>query len=597
MDVRFLPAGDGGLVVELGSEVSLEINTRVRALAGDLAAARIPGLIEIVPTYRSLGIEYDPVSSSWEEMEARVREVLERLDPRALPPPRRVKIPTVYGGAYGPDLPFLAQHAGLSPEEVIRLHSQTIYHVYMIGFAAGFAYLGGLPERLHTPRLPSPRLRVPKGSVGIGGNQTGAYPAETPGGWRLIGRTPLELFNPTREIPTPMLPGDEVQFVPITEMEYLQAVSRRPGTERRETGDRRPSPVPGPPPPAPGRDVIEVLRPGLLTTVQDRGRVGSQKFGVPTSGAVDEIALRVGNILVGNPQDAAALEITARGPRLRLRADLVLALTGSRASAELDGEPVPWYESFVARTGQTLDVGECTRGLRAYLAVAGGADVPVVLRSRSTCLVAKFGGYRGRALQAGDALPVGLPADTPGRLTGRAAPEAWRPHLASPATIRVVPGLQDNAFTEEGVRTFLESTYQVTPHMDRMGCRLEGPRIIHRGVADILSDWIPMGGIQVPGDGQPIILLADRQTTGGYTKIATVIRPDLGLVAQCRPGDAIRFRAVSVPAAQQIAREMEGALADLPASLVSPWDWTDIAMRGEVPGSIPVSDRIQPGKG
>ena len=227
MDVRFLPAGDRGLVVELGSEVSLEINTRVRALAGDLAAARIPGLIEIVPTYRSLGIEYDPVSSSWEEMEARVREVLERLDPGALPPPRRVIIPTVYGGGYGPDLPFVAQHAGLTVAEVIRLHSQTIYHVYMIGFAAGFAYLGGLPERLHTPRLASPRLRVPKGSVGIGGNQTGAYPAETPGGWRLIGRTPVELFDPTREIPTPVLPGDEVQFVPITEDEYL-AASREP---------------------------------------------------------------------------------------------------------------------------------------------------------------------------------------------------------------------------------------------------------------------------------------------------------------------------------------------------------------------------------
>ena len=226
MSVRFLPAGDRGLVVEFGNEVSSAISAQVRTLDADLAAARIPGVVEAVPTYRSLGIEYDPSEISFEALQAHVREVLAKLDPGVLPPPRRVRIPTIYGGEYGPDLPFVAEHACLSQAEVIRLHSQTVYHVYMIGFAAGFAYLGGLPERLHTPRLPSPRIRVPKGSVGIGGNQTGAYPAETPGGWRLIGRTYLELFDPSQEIPTPMVPGDEVEFVPITEAEYLSAERR-----------------------------------------------------------------------------------------------------------------------------------------------------------------------------------------------------------------------------------------------------------------------------------------------------------------------------------------------------------------------------------
>ncbi len=227
MNVRFLPAGDRGLVVEFGNEVSPAMNAQVRALDAALAAARLPGVIETVPTYRSLGIEYDPSALSFESLQAHVREALAELDPAVLPPPKRVRIPTVYGGEYGPDLPFVADHTGLSEAEVIRLHSQTVYHVYMIGFAAGFAYLGGLPERLYTPRLPSPRLRVPKGSVGIGGNQTGAYPAETPGGWRLIGRTHLLLFDPSQEIPTPMVPGDEVEFMPITEAEFL-AASRKP---------------------------------------------------------------------------------------------------------------------------------------------------------------------------------------------------------------------------------------------------------------------------------------------------------------------------------------------------------------------------------
>jgi KipI family sensor histidine kinase inhibitor len=228
--MRFLSAGERGLVVEFGNEISVEINNQVRALAMALEAARIPGLVEVIPTYRSLGVEYDPLVMSFEEIQARVRDMVAHLDPKVLSAPKWVRIPTVYGGEYGPDLPFVAQHAGLSGAEVIRLHSQTKYHVYMIGFTAGFAYLGGLPERLHTPRLLSPRLKVPKGSVAIGGSQTGVYPAETPGGWRIIGRTYLNLFDPLQEIPTPMLPGDTVEFVPITDEEYRRPETRDPRT-------------------------------------------------------------------------------------------------------------------------------------------------------------------------------------------------------------------------------------------------------------------------------------------------------------------------------------------------------------------------------
>lgn len=585
--MRFLSAGERGLVVELGYEVSLEINAQVRALAFVLAAARIPGLVEVVPTYRSLGLEYDPLTTSFDEVEQRVREVAARIDPEILPVPKLIRVPTVYGGIYGPDLPFVAEHAGLSEAEVIRLHTQPTYHVYMIGFTPGYTYLGGLPERLHTPRLDSPRLKVPKGSVGIGGSQTGIYPVESPGGWRIIGRTSLTLFDPSGEIPTPIQPGDTVQFVPITETEYLHAASQEP---RAATGDLTSRDQLGSRLTALGsQDSIEVLRPGLLTTVQDRGRVGYQKFGVPVSGAVDEIALRVGNILVGNPQGAAALEITALGPELRFLADAVVALTGAEVEADLDGRSVPWYQSFRIRAGQALDVRTCTRGLRAYLAVAGGIDVPVLLGSRSTCLVAGFGGFHGRGLAPSDVLRVGAPSAPAANLSGREVPGEWRPRRESSATVRVVLGPQDDAFTEEGRRTFLESVYRVSPHADRMGCRLDGPAIAHRASADIISDWIPPGGVQIPGDGKPIVLLADRQTTGGYPKIATVIGPDIPLVAQSRPGDALRFRAVSVKEAQAIALEIEAALEDLPARLRIAERWTYGAELGEVPGEIPMA--------
>jgi len=330
--------------------------------------------------------------------------------------------------------------------------------------------------------------------------------------------------------------------------------------------------------------LIEVLRPGLLTTVQDRGRFGFQKFGVPVSGGVDETALRMANVLVGNPQRAAALEMTALGPQLRFLADAIVALTGAEVEGDLDGGPVPWYRSFQVRAGQVLDVRACTRGLRAYLAIAGGIEVPALLGSRSTCLAAKFGGLQGRALMVGDVL-AGWSPSSPG-VAGREVPDAWRPRHGGPVTLRVVMGPQDDAFTEAGRRTFLESTYRVSPHADRMGYRLDGPVIAHRGSADIISDWVPLGGVQVPGDGKPIILLADRQTTGGYPKIATVVKPDIAVVAQLLPGDRLTFRAVSVAEAQGINGEIEADLAALPSHLVSAEGWSYAAELGEVPGAI-----------
>ena len=260
MNARYLSAGGSGLIAELGNAICPEVNTQVRALAVGIEAARIPGIIEVIPTYRSLGIEYDPLVTSFEDLARRVREVASRIDSTPLPPPTRLSVPTVYGGTYGPDLSSVAQHADLSESEVIRLHSQATYHVYMIGFTPGYPYLGGLPERLHTPRLSSPRLKVPKGSVGIGGSQAGIYPLESPGGWRIIGRTYLNFFDPRKNIPTPIQPGDTVQFVPVTEEEYLRAEDRGRGTEDGGRGaESRRGKDQGPRDPLPGETSFAAL--------------------------------------------------------------------------------------------------------------------------------------------------------------------------------------------------------------------------------------------------------------------------------------------------------------------------------------------------
>jgi KipI family sensor histidine kinase inhibitor len=221
---RFLLAGDAALVVEFGqalgtSAIDLEINRRVHALARALAECPLPGLGETVPSYRSLLVHYDPLRLSYAEVEAFISEALQQCDDAPLPEPRLVEIPTIYGGEHGPDIDFVAEHNDLTVEDVIRLHSEAVYTVYMLGFTPGFPYLGGLPDALATPRLDTPRQRVPAGSVGIAGAQTGVYPLATPGGWRLIGWTSVVLFDPVRTPPALLQPGDQVRFVPTEEDE------------------------------------------------------------------------------------------------------------------------------------------------------------------------------------------------------------------------------------------------------------------------------------------------------------------------------------------------------------------------------------------
>jgi len=296
-------------------------------------------------------------------------------------------------------------------------------------------------------------------------------------------------------------------------------------------------------------DVLEVLEPGPLTTVQDLGRYGYQRYGVPSSGAMDTFALRVANLLVGNPEGAAGLEMTLAGLQVRILADTVFAVTGADMRPRLDDRLVPMWRAVAAPKGATLSLGAARAGARAYLAVAGGIDVPVVLGSRSTYLRSRLGGLDGRPLQAGDVLRVqGIVP--PSTIEGRRIAPRLIPRRGGSQTVRVVLGPQDDRFTREGIRTFLSSVYAVAAQSDRMGYRFEGPRIQHKVSADLVSDGSPHGAVQVPGDGTPIVLLADRGTAGGYTKIATVITVDLARLAQACPGDRILFQAVSVEEAR-----------------------------------------------
>ncbi len=298
----------------------------------------------------------------------------------------------------------------------------------------------------------------------------------------------------------------------------------------------------------------------MLTTVQDIGRYGYQRYGVPASGAMDLFSLRAANRLVGNPDDAAGLEMTLVGPRLRFLSPATIALTGADLDARWSGGALPQWESISVEPQTELWFAGPRSGIRAYLAVAGSLEVPLVLGSRSTYTRSRLGGLDGRKLQAGDTLDI--VGDRPVLLGGTLRlPAAQRPACGRARVLRVVLGPQDDRFTARGIETFLSSVYTVGPQSDRMGCRLTGPRIEHLRGPDIVSDGTPFGAVQVAGDGAPIVLMADRGTAGGYTKIATVIGPDIPILAQAAPGETVTFEAVTLDAAYRAVREQEDRLA------------------------------------
>jgi len=290
---------------------------------------------------------------------------------------------------------------------------------------------------------------------------------------------------------------------------------------------------------------IVVVKAGMLTTVQDAGRWGYQSRGVPVAGPMDPVSHRLANALVGNGRDAALLEVTLLGPELEFEDERLVAVAGADFELSLDGRQVPSHAPFTVAAGSHLRFGARRLGARAYLAVSGGITIEPVLGSRSTHLVSGMGGVSGRAVLAGDRLPLGDPSLPQGMAL---APQDAI--IALPdrhATIRVLAGPQQDYFTADALAVLQSAPYVIAQNSDRMGFRLEGPRLTHARGADIISDATPLGVLQVPASGQPILLMADRQTTGGYPKIATVIAADLTIAGQLAPSDTIAF-AVCTPA-------------------------------------------------
>ncbi|MCB2307691.1 biotin-dependent carboxyltransferase family protein [Clostridium estertheticum] len=300
--------------------------------------------------------------------------------------------------------------------------------------------------------------------------------------------------------------------------------------------------------------IMKILKPGMYTTIQDIGRYNFQKSGMSVSGAMDQFSLRVANILVGNKDSEACLEATLFGLKIKFAGDALIAVTGANLMPRINNKAIDMWSGIKVLDGDELSFETAQSGCRSYIAIEHGIDVPEVMGSKSTYVKGKVGGFQGRMLKAGDEIKIGASAEN--EFTSiKKLPNELIPLYSKDNIVRVVMGPQDDYFTVDGINTFFDCEYKVTSEADRMGYRLSGPKISHITSADIISDGITMGSVQIPGDGAPIIMMADRQTTGGYTKIATIITPDINIVGQLKPGDSIRFKLISIEEAHVIYRK------------------------------------------
>ena len=521
---RFRDAGDAALIVELGDGIDPAVNARAVAMATHLRAENLAGVRGVIPTFRSVALFFDPQRVDVDDLKARV--LAAPAGSGEVASGAAIDVPVEYGGEAGPDLDAVAEASGLTAADVVARHTARDYRVFMVGFLPGFAYLGGVDPSIAAPRHPSPRLRVAPGSVGVAGHQTGVYPQASPGGWQIIGRTTTRFFNPARTPSSLAAPGDRVRFVAVPRGTL--------GSIDAAFADAEPAAAI-----SQGGRAVTIVRPGLMTTVQDRGRWGRQHEGVPVSGPMDRASMDDANRAAGNAPAAATLEVTLGGVDVRLEHAGALAIGGADLSATMDGQPLPAGARVEHGAGSLVSFGARRQGARAYLALDGGVAIAPSLGSRATDLTSGLG---GRRLRAGDRLPVGE-EQSRGSAGPPAAQTSARPVPVGGARVRVMPGPHSEWFPSEALDRLCRTRYEVTPESNRMGYRLRGAEPLPRDSREMISDATVEGGLQVPPSGQPILLMADRQVTGGYPIIATVITADLPVVGQLAPGDWIEFAA------------------------------------------------------
>lgn len=544
--MRFLPVNTDALLVELDD---LE---QTLALFAALQGRPIEGVTELVPAARTVLVVFQPGVVSREALIADIgaRDTSSRVARDG----KLIEIPVHYNGE---DLDDVAQHLGITREEVVRRHTGGTYSVAFTGFAPGFAYLSGGDPTLDVPRRKTPRTRIPAGAVALAGTFSGVYPQASPGGWQILGVTPVAMWDLNRETPALLQPGYRVRFVDVGAAS-VAATSAASATSTASAASTASTTSPSAARAISATPALEVVSPGLQAVFEDLGRPGQARQGVAASGAMDQAALRAANRLVGNAPGEAAIEIVYGGFQVRAHGPCVLAVTGAQGNIALRNAAgaswtVPGYQAFAMDDGDTLTLAQPDAGIRYYLAARGGFAVEPVLGSCSTDTLARVG---PEPLAAGDR--VGIRPAGQGAIVGAPeTPPADLPRTSAEVVLDVVLGPRTDWCDADAVALLSRQAWTVTPQSNRVGIRLQGDAPLQRANhAELPSEGTRKGSIQVPASGQPVLFLADHPLTGGYPVIGSVAPWHLDRAAQIPIGARVRlnpisdFVAVDVPAVQ-----------------------------------------------
>lgn len=523
--MRFLPVNRQSIMVELADL------QQTLVLLASLQASPIAGVQELVPAARTILVQFAPHLITAAEL---VREIAGRdLQGSVQRSDVLVEIPVRYDGE---DLAEVAQILNISAEEVVRRHTQSEWSVAFTGFAPGFAYLTGGDPIFNVPRRATPRTKVPAGAVALAGTFSAVYPQASPGGWQIIGVTDTAMWDLSRDLPALLQPGYRVRFVDIASAD-ANIESNQPHVHELNTQIAIENIVNG--------SVLKVRSTGLMTVFQDLGRHGQAGQGVSASGAMDQAALKTANRLVGNASNLPALETVGGGLTLQSMGDNVVAVTGAEAAITITASNgqrwnAPRYSAIALADGDTLSIGQPSAGARCYVAVRGGYQVAPVLGSASTDTLANVG---PQALQVGQLLPVH--AALHAVVSDAALPPAALPAAEGEVVLDVELGPRTDWFTPEAVALLASQRWQVTPQSNRVGLRLAGEVALSRAItSELPSEGTPLGAIQVPASGQPVLFLADHPLTGGYPVIGCVAPHHLDLAGQIPVGAWIRFNPV-----------------------------------------------------
>jgi KipI family sensor histidine kinase inhibitor len=557
-DFSICSLSESALLIQFGNTISLSLHERVMLTKELLEQNPFAGLIETVPAYNSLAVYYNPLLI--EKTENTIAATIEKIITAKLDAPIQsfspslaqsfITIPVCYDEAFGIDLKELSQTLQVSIEEIIQLHSSRTYKVFMTGFTPGFPYMGILNEKLVTKRKSQPRLKVEAGAVAIAGNQTGIYPLNTPGGWNIIGKTPLKLFDASKENPFLVKAGDEVKFEVITKDEYLNyAPSDVPvGRENRPAKETQKLNQP----------FIHIEQCGFLTTIQDGGRNGFLQYGVSKNGVMDLYAMNIANLLVGNEINTSVLEITQSPHRFRMLTNSLVAFGGGGLQPEINGKEIPLFQTVYLEKDAVVELKKQTNGFRLYMAVAGGFAGDAFLESQSTDLLAKAGGLQGRGLRKDDTIHQLVSLSSLQKNLLNILQNQTTIELKTNAdyvqlkTIRVMKGVEWDNLTNDSKAAITSSALTISAQSNRMGYRLKSDRLLTAHSYDIISSPVTQGTVQLTSSGELIVLTADAQTVGGYPRILQVIAADLPAMAQKKPGDAIQFEMVSLREAEEL---------------------------------------------